>query len=195
MNQDAPLPSLRQILESGTPLTLVRQDECVFTTRRMVLATTLGSCVAGAFRHRPTGACALFHAFWPSAPPGEASLTPCRFADQAVEGVAERYRRLGVPLHEVEADVAGGAYTGNASMPQLDIGGQNVKSVINTLERLGIAVCSVDVRGAAARTLLLDTATGRTWIRRMEPGWEKRFTLFDAPLLSNGASCRLIVDE
>lgn len=193
MNQDAPLPSLRQLLESGTPLTLVRQDECVFTTRPMVLATTLGSCVAAAFRHRATGACALFHAFWPSAREGETVLSPCRYADQAVEGVAGRYRRLGVPLHEVETDVAGGAYTGDVSMPHLDVGKRNVESVLATLKQLGFGVCSVDVQGAAARTLFLDTATGRTWIRRVEPGWEKRFKLFDALPLSGGGSCRLIL--
>jgi chemotaxis protein CheD len=186
-------PSVADVLQSGVPLTLVRQDECVFTNRAMVLATTLGSCVAAAFRHRQSGTCALFHAFWPTAPDKTAIPAPCRYADQAVEGVAERYRSLGIPLHAVEADVAGGAYSGNPSMPQLDIGKRNVESVLAALKQLGFAVCSLDVRGSASRTLFLDTATGRTWIRRMEPDWEKRYDYLEAQPLSGGASCKLIV--
>lgn len=183
------LPSLADMIRAGKRVVTVNQGECVFTNRSLLLCTTLGSCVAAAFRHRDSGHCAMFHAFWPSGGEDEAAR-PCRYVESAVEGVAARYRAEGIVLRDVEADVAGGAYTGDSPAGFLDVGRKNAQALFDALKRHGFRLCSLHTLGKRARTLFLDTDSGRTWLRTLPKRWRESASFLDAQPFSDGNSCR-----
>jgi len=183
-------PSLVEMIRSGKRIVSLAQGECVFTNKSLILCTSLGSCVAAAFRHRETGYCAMFHAFWPSGEE-DAEITPCRYVESAVEGIAARYRAAGISCGDVDADVAGGAYAGDEKTSFLNVGRRNAQALLDSLGRNGFQVCSVHTLGKNSRTLYLDTDTGRTWLRTLPKGWRDSASFLDAHPFSEENSCRI----
>lgn len=163
---------LKELLASGVKLVHLQISECLVTSTPIVISTVLGSCVAATFHHA-SGMSALFHAMLPYADMEKGGKgSPCKFADQAVELIARRYRLKGVRPDKVKVKLFGGGYTIQRAedleiRQVVDVGRMNVESARQALAGLGFTVSGEDVLGNQGRKLYFHTATGEIWLKRL----------------------------
>jgi chemotaxis protein CheD len=137
--------------------TMVGMGQIVAGGAPQQMKAIVGSCIALAMHHPRLKKGALAHIVLPTA--AGRSGTPGKFADTAVPGMLELFKELGVPVHALTAQIAGGANMFGSAGP-LQIGDANIKAVIEALRTAGIPIAAQDVGGARGRRVLFDCAGG-----------------------------------
>jgi chemotaxis protein CheD len=165
----------------GLPVGHVSIGDCAFATRPVVLTTVLGSCVSATLHHPGRKAGGMFHAMLPdkSLRRIRSRASDCTFADLAVAAMVERFREAGMPPHELEVKLFGGANTLQESYAEdlremLDVGRKNVETALAALARYGLRPKVRDVLGAQGRKLYFCTATGEVWLSYLDQELTKR---------------------
>jgi len=134
----------------------------------VLVSTILGSCVAVCLYDRRTHMGAMCHGALPHAQ-REIERDPLRYVDEALYFMLDRYRRLGVNPHGLQAKVFGGAE--QLGIEETDgyrsIGRQNLMSALETLGWYKLAPSAQDAGGSAGRRLFFAAHTGEVFVRRL----------------------------
>jgi chemotaxis protein CheD len=144
--------------------------ECIFTCRKMLINTVLGSCVSVTFYHASSNYAGMFHAMLPDAGMSGRKDFPCNFADVAIHSLLARFKYFKVPAHELDVKLFGGANTmcsgEDAGINEmLDVGLKNVQSARAVLKEYGLVPVREDVLGSSGRKLVFNTSTGDVWMK------------------------------
>jgi chemotaxis protein CheD len=126
------------------------------------LWSILGSCVAVVLADPKRHAGAMSHVVLPSA--AGRSGSPGKFADTAVPHMLQLLREIGVPGEGLVAKIAGGASMFGRAMP-MEVGENNVQSIVEALSAAGIRVIGRDVGGNKGRRVSLDCHSGKFLIQ------------------------------
>ncbi len=147
-----------------------------------VLATyALGSCIAVAI-HDPVAAVGgLLHFMLPesSVNPNKASQNPFMFADTGIPLMFHAAYGLGAEKRRLVVRAAGGAQVMDES-GVFNIGKRNHLALRKILWKAGVMIHGEEIGGTASRTVRLEVATGRFWVRG--PGMADR----EIPVPANG---------
>jgi chemotaxis protein CheD len=130
-----------------------------------LVSHALGSCIAVAMHDPAVRAAGLLHFMLPDSrlDPERARLDPALFADSGIALLVARLRELGSTGRPLAIGLAGGAQM-IACHPAAAIGKRNYLAARKVLWRMGLAVQSEWVGGAAARSLGV-SVSGRIWVR------------------------------
>ena len=150
------------------PTVVVGVAEGKVTVNREDVLTTyaLGSCIAVMAHDARAGVGGLLHLMLPDSAldAQKAAARPWMFADSGIRELFTGMRRLGADLKRSSIWLAGGAQVvANADM--FNIGKRNCLAVRKLLWQEGLIVRGEDVGGTVSRTVRLDVATGKTWIK------------------------------
>jgi chemotaxis protein CheD len=134
-----------------------------------ILKTTLGSCVGIAFVWKAKDRCGLAHCLLPESP-GSPCQIGARYVDQAVTSLLTLMKISSDDLSEIEVHVAGG---GNmvetlSKRPEYNVAAENIEAVSKHLQRLGMAIRSMDVGGELARQMCIDCLTVIVEVKKIE---------------------------
>lgn len=134
-----------------------------------VLVTyALGSCIALAVWDPVTKVGGLLHFLLPEAGGDSiAAENPCRYGDTGTPWLLRRVLENGGHGPRLVVYIAGGASIVNDG-GVFNIGKRNYTALRKVLWKAGVPVHAEEVGGSVARTVGLELATGRFWIR--EPG-------------------------
>ncbi len=132
----------------------------------ILVTYSLGSCVGLTLYDPRAGVGGLLHAMMPlsSADPAKAANKPAMYTDTGVTALLQGLFDRGATRRNIVAKVAGGA----ASMDGAGlfrIGERNHMVLRKVLWKNDILIAAQDVGGTAARTLVLEMATGRTLVK------------------------------
>lgn len=132
-----------------------------------IVTIGLGSCVGIAIYDNVRKIGGLAHIMLPDSTQFSNVNKPGKFADLAIPLLLQELEAMGVSRRNLTARIGGGASMFNFSDKGLimDIGNRNIRSVRDTLQRLSIPIKGEDVGGNQGRTMILDVATGRTYIK------------------------------
>lgn len=136
---------------------------CVVTDdETLVIATTLGSCIAACIYDEQAGIGGMNHFLLPDAKHDKVSDS-ARYGSAAMEQLINRLLKETRRRDRLRAKVFGGANvnTGNA-LRGSTIGQRNVEFVMDYLAAEGIPTVSWDVGGNAARAIRFFPTSGRT---------------------------------
>jgi chemotaxis protein CheD len=132
------------------------QGECRVTDdASVVLATTLGSCVAACIRDPVARVGGMNHFLLPESSEGLVSL---RYGAFAMELLINGLLSKGARRERMEAKLFGG---GRLSESLADVGGKNAAFARDFLEREGIALAGGSLGGSLARRIQFWPVTGR----------------------------------
>ncbi len=132
----------------------------------------LGSCIAVTIWDPLVRVGGLLHFMLPEAGPGreqEGASQPYRYADTGTPLLFRAAYRLGADKRRMVVRLAGGAAVVNDG-GLFNIGKRNLAAVRRILWQAGVMVEAEDVGGSISRTVRMDIATGRQWIRTPEGG-------------------------
>jgi chemotaxis protein CheD len=126
----------------------------------------LGSCIGLALFDPQAYVGALLHVLLPEASmdAGKAARNPCTFADTGVAAVLERCRKLGAATSRLHVWLAGGSAVMDGR-GVFNIGKRNQLAIRKALWKAGLMIRAEDVGGSGSRTVRLELATGKFWIR------------------------------
>jgi chemotaxis protein CheD len=155
-------------------LTVGVGDCKVSNATEAVLATyALGSCIAVAI-HDPVAAVGgLLHFMLPesSLNPDKAGQNPYVFADTGIPALFHAAYRLGAEKRRLVVRAAGGAQVMDEN-GYFNIGKRNQLALRKILWKAGVMLQAEETGGNESRTVRLEVATGRFWIRG--PGMAER---------------------
>ena len=139
----------------------------------LIVTHALGSCLGIAI-HDPV-ACVggLLHVMLPSSTidPAKAAENPCMFVDTGVPKLFQECYKANAQRKRLVVKVAGGAAFRDED-DLFAIGKRNYIVLRKLFWKNGIMIAAEDVGGTISRTMFLDIATGRTWIRSGDREWE-----------------------
>ncbi|GAB7082078.1 chemotaxis protein CheD [Megalodesulfovibrio paquesii] len=178
------MPTLNSLLDSSLPVMHLRISECIFTRKRCLVTTVLGSCISVTFHHAESGMSAICHAMLPQSDGGFKGRElgdhgACRFVDVAITVLLNRFRRCGIAPKTLDAKLFGGACTLLGRSPvsaarlesgaywNLNIGGRNVDVARRMLAEAGIPIRGEHVGGALGRKLFFHTESGDVWLKSL----------------------------
>ena len=142
-------------------------DGKVTNNREDVLTTyALGSCIAVMTHDASAGVGGLLHLMLPDSKldANRATQRPWMFADSGLRELLTAVQRLGGDLRRTNIWLAGGAQV-LANADVFNIGKRNCQAVRKLLWQNGLIVRGEDVGGTKSRTVRLDVATGKPWIK------------------------------
>ena len=142
-------------------------DCCVTSDPETVLITyALGSCVGLAIYDPVTHVGGLLHFMLPCAPAGaaESGKSPWMYADSAIPLLFHEAYERGAQRNRIRISAAGGAHIMDQT-GVFSIGQRNCVALRKILWKAGIMLTAEDTGGTAARTMRLDIATGRVFLR------------------------------
>jgi chemotaxis protein CheD len=132
-----------------------------------VLVThALGSCIGVAIYDPEAKVGGLLHYMLPesSLDLDRALENPCMFADTGLPQLFRQCYQLGAQKHRLRVKVAGGSQV-LGGQEHFQIGRRNYAALRRIFLRNHVLIDQEDVGGCKARTLFLDIATGRTWVK------------------------------
>jgi chemotaxis protein CheD len=138
--------------------------EYLASSREVVIATVLGSCVAACLYDRASGVFGMNHFMLPRGN-GEASKS-MRYGAYAMEVLLNEMFKLGARRERLEAKVTGGAAV-LPDMKSLNVGERNAAFVVDYLNTEGIPIVAADLEGQYARKIYLYGASGRVRVRQL----------------------------
>jgi len=150
-----------------TPMIVGISDCKVSADRDAVLTTyALGSCVAVAVHDPVSNIGGLLHYMLPEASldRAKAESNPYMFADTGIKGLIRKVCESGANPRRLVVRIAGGAQVLNGH-EQFQIGKRNYLAARKLLWKAGFLVAAERVGGGVSRTVRLEVATGRTWVR------------------------------
>jgi chemotaxis protein CheD len=132
-----------------------------------LITYSLGSCIGLTLYDPTTGVGGLLHAQMPLSrtAPERSSRRPATFVDTGVAALLAELLGLGASRRHLVACVAGAATLLDDDR-LFDVGRRNHLVLRKMLWKNGILVAAEDVGGNCSRTLWLDTADGRTGLKR-----------------------------
>jgi chemotaxis protein CheD len=133
-----------------------------------VLTTyALGSCIAVAIYDPVASVGGLLHFMLPESSLNreKAQENPFMFADTGVPLLFHAAYDLGAEKRRMVVHVAGGAQVVDVK-GVFDIGKRNQLALRKILWKAGVMIRAEQIGGTESRTVKLDVATGRFWIRR-----------------------------
>ncbi|MEI7968514.1 MAG: chemoreceptor glutamine deamidase CheD [Betaproteobacteria bacterium] len=153
----------------GCPAAKILPGEFYVTDRRMVLVTTLGSCVAACIRDPDLGIGGINHFMLPEATsldPGAPVSPSARYGTYAMELLVNELVKLGARRNRLEAKVFGG---GNVlgGMSVTCVGPRNASFVLGYLSLENIPVLSKDLVENYARKVYFFPDTGKVLVKKL----------------------------
>lgn len=146
---------------------LLRPGEWHFATGRVLIRTTLGSCVAIAVWHPERGYGGLCHYMLPRRLGTEVIETlDGRYAEDALALLAQAASHVGTQLKDYQAKIFGGAEMfhlprrGPRSVSLL-----NIEAAENLAEHHKLNVVARDLGGSVYRQIIFSTMSGTVWMR------------------------------
>jgi chemotaxis protein CheD len=139
----------------------LKPGEFYATTRPLVIATVLGSCVAACIRDPARGGAGMNHFMLPhhkQGHSGSADASSARYGVFAMESLINEFVRRGSQRRDLEAKVFGGAAVMDALLA--DVGAQNAEFVRDYLTVEGIRITATDLGGFMPRKVLLFVEDG-----------------------------------
>ena len=124
----------------------------------------LGSCIGLALYDRNAKVGGMAHIMLPESAGRCSSERNCKFADRAVPILVDEMLQHNAAKSRMVAKLAGGASL-FTTMDTLRIGEKNAEMVKEKLRQEGIRVVAEDTGGNYARTIKLDTCTGRLSVK------------------------------
>lgn len=131
--------------------------------------TLLGSCIAITLWHPKRKVGGMCHYLLPS------SGKPCqdnldgRYADQAMELFMRALKRTATRPREYEVKLFGGGNMFPGAASRSDVGERNIEAAYSLLKVNGFPKPQSHVGESGHRTVILDLASGETWLR-----WQNR---------------------
>lgn len=133
---------------------------------RVLLTTTLGSCIAACLWDRRAQVGGMNHFMLPQGGSAAAREASGRYGSYAMELLINELMKRGATRATLEAKVFGGAQL-VSGMDLMNIGELNTAFVLDYLQAERIAVVAADVRGSAARKVCFDPARGKAMVKRL----------------------------
>lgn len=132
----------------------------------VLLTYALGSCIAVAIHDPVAGIGGLLHFMLPesSIEPSKAAENPYMFADTGIAGLLKRAREGGANRNRLAVRLAGGAQMVNGH-ELFQIGRRNYLAAKKLLWKEGLMITAEAVGGEVSRTVRMEIATGRTFIK------------------------------
>jgi chemotaxis protein CheD len=150
-----------------TPMIVGISDCKVSSDPDAVLTTyALGSCVAVAVHDPVSTVGGLLHYMLPEASLdlAKAESNPYMFADTGISGLLKKVCEGGANPRRLVVRIAGGAQVLNGH-ELFQIGKRNYLAARKLLWKAGVLISAERVGGGVSRTVRLEVATGRTWVR------------------------------
>lgn len=144
----------------------------VVGTPCLLKAVGVGSCVTVTLYDKHTRVGGLAHIMIPSIAESRNRAQPGKFADVAIDSMIAQMKRHGVPLHNIQAKIYGGANMFPdiiAPASAMDIGNRNILSVKDELAKHNIGIIAQDVGGHIGRSVSLDTRNGLVVVKTVQP--------------------------
>lgn len=139
-----------------------------------VVTTVLGSCVSVTMFAPAAGIGAICHGLLPACREKRSCDGSCtegfKYVECSIQRMAERFKKLGIPPHEIEVKLFGGADMisakgrGNAT----NVGRQNIDIALQALEGEGLTLATYDVGGNGGRKIHFYTHTGEVLLKRLQ---------------------------
>lgn len=153
---------------SGTTDTVVGISEMHVTAdpEAVLVTYSLGSCIGLTLYDPQANVGGLLHAMMPlsTADPGKAVVKPAMYTDTGVTALLQALFDRGATRRTVIAKVAGAAASVDGA-GIFRIGERNHMILRKVLWKNDILIAAEDVGGSFARTLVLEMATGRTFVK------------------------------
>lgn len=141
--------------------------DCQFSAdpANTLITYALGSCIAIAVYDPKTHVGGLLHYLLPdsSIDPEKAARNPFMFADTGIPELFLKAYKLGAVKQRLIVTVAGGAQV--MSSEYFNIGKRNQLAAKKILWRAGVLVRHEETGGESSRTLRMDLATGKIFLR------------------------------
>jgi len=135
---------------------------------RKIITLGLGSCVGITLYDPKLKLGGMAHIMLPDSTQFAQVSNPLKFADLAIPELVSRLKSKGANISALQAKIAGGAqmfaFLGSHNKT-LNIGERNVNKAREVLKQTGIPVQAAEVGGSIGRTMILDTETGKVFIR------------------------------
>jgi chemotaxis protein CheD len=150
-------------------------DCCVTSDPGSVLITyALGSCIGIALHDPVAHVGGLLHFMLPSAPQGlaESGRSPWMYADTGIPLLFRQAYERGAQKGRLRVHAAGGALIMDEA-GVFNIGQRNCVALRKILWRAGIMLTAEDTGGSDARTMRLEVASGRVYLRSVRNPGEK----------------------
>ena len=141
--------------------------EYFYTTKDLLLVTTLGSCVSACIRDRTTGVGGMNHFMLPENGQnggGGWSSTPTRFGAYAMEVLINSLIKAGAQREQLEAKLFGGGAV-LRNMGVLNVGRQNGTFALDYLRQEGIPVVAQDLFDVYRRKVYFFPSTGKVLMK------------------------------
>ena len=132
-----------------------------------VLVTyALGSCIAVTMYDPVAKIAGMLHYMLPESAidASKAAQIPCMFADTGIRALLERVKAGGAQPRRMVVRLTGGAQVLDGE-GVFQIGKRNYLAARKILWKAGVLISAEAVGGDVSRTIRLDLATGRMWIR------------------------------
>ena len=141
----------------------VLPGEFYVSDQNLLIATTLGSCIAACLWDRERRIGGMNHFMLPDGE-GESG----RYGSYAMELLINQMLKRGASRSTLEAKVFGGGAV-IASMSSINVGERNTQFVLDYLRTERIPVVSKDVLDTCARKVCLLPASGKALVKRLAP--------------------------
>ena len=142
----------------------VLPGEYFVTRERLLIMTTLGSCIAACIWDRERGVGGMNHFMLP-----EGSGDSGRYGSFAMEVLINEILKAGGSRHTLEAKVFGGGAVING-MSSINVGERNTRFVLDYLRTERITVVSKDVLDIYPRKVCFLADSGKAMVKRLATG-------------------------
>lgn len=159
----------------ASPVVMVGIAELrVATTGYRIRTTGLGSCIGLTLFDPVSLIGGMVHIMLPMSDISrDEALNKAKYANTGVVELIHGMVKMGAKSQRLEAKMAGGAQMfelRKGSSERLRIGTRNIEECKNMLSKLSIGLKAEDTGGAYGRTIELDVATGRLFIKTVLHG-------------------------
>lgn len=159
----------------ASPVVMVGIAELrVATTGYRIRTTGLGSCIGLTLFDPVSFIGGMVHIMLPASDISrDGTLNKAKYADTGIVELIHGMVKMGAKSQRLEAKMAGGAQMfeiGKGGSERLRIGTRNIEECKNMLSKLSIGLKAEDTGGAYGRTIELDVATGRLFIKTVLHG-------------------------
>jgi len=138
------------------------------TSKNMVIATTLGSCVSACIRDTRTGIGGMNHFMLPESSQDQSSwgTSSARYGAYAMEVLINQLLKLGARRQTLEAKLFGGGAVVK-HMKTINVGQRNAKFAMDYLITEGIPVVSSDLLDIHPRKVYFFPQTGKVMVKKL----------------------------
>jgi chemotaxis protein CheD len=135
-------------------------------TQQLVVTHALGSCIGVAVYDPQVRVGGILHYMLPDSSLDEEKgrETPCMFADTGIPRLFRECYRLGAVKHRMRVSVAGGSQV-LGGPEHFNIGRRNYAALRKIFLKNNVLIDNEDVGGVKARTMYLEIATGKVWVK------------------------------